>query len=289
MGHHFVPQQYLRNFEDPNQPGYIWLHDKRGGLARPASIAKVAQMKQFYSEETAVILARDVEIPSNAVIDKLIHNAAITRGERLQLAYYIGVMLKRIPARRRHAKEMLPSVLSEVVARIREQIRALASETRADPELLAKRLQEVDYAEKKIACEPPPEVLKLIREPWPTEQMLQALFDMTWRVLVSSGPQYFITTDNPAFFFRASGYGLANRESELSFPLSTTHALHGSWQRATSNLLFLKATPSIVREFNRRLVRESERLVFYHKPAPWLSEMLLKKNIFLSVIRWPNE
>jgi hypothetical protein len=29
MGHHFVPQRYLRNFEDPDHPGYIWVHDHR--------------------------------------------------------------------------------------------------------------------------------------------------------------------------------------------------------------------------------------------------------------------
>lgn len=287
MGHHFVPQEYLRNFKDPSRPDFVWLHDKRGGPARPAAIGKVAQAKQFYSAETEVILARDVETPGNAVIRKLTSETAITPAERLQLAFYIGVMLKRIPARRRRSAEMMPGVLADVVSNIREELKATASSVQADPELLARRLREVDTAEKKFALQPPPEVLEQIREPWPSEGMLRALFGMTWRVLVSSGPQYFVTTDNPAFFFRA--YGLATEESELSFPISTTHALHGSWQTAGSDLVFLRATQSMVKEINRRLASGTERLAFYHEPAAWLLRILPKKDPYLSVIRWSNE
>jgi Protein of unknown function (DUF4238) len=287
MGHHFVPQRYLRNFEDPRKAGFIWLHDKRAGSFRLASIEKVVQSKRFYSPEIETVLAKDVEIPGNTVIDKLIRNAAITHVERLQLAYYIGVMLKRIPASRRRAREMIPGVLADVVSNVRQQLNSIANSLRADPELLARRLREVDATEKKFALQPPPNVLARIQEPWPSEGMLRALFGMTWRVLVSSGPQFFVTTDNPAFFFR--GYGLARLESELSFPLCPTHALHGSWQTAQSDLVFLPATQAVVKEINRRLASETERLAFYHKPAPWLLTILPKTKPYLSVIRWNKE
>jgi len=244
----------------------------------------VAQVKGFYSDETEVALARDVETPANAVIRKLTTDATITPVERLQLAYYIGVMLKRIPARRRRSAEMVPGVLAEVVAEVRDTLKAIASAVQAEPELLARRLREVDDVERRFARQPPPEVLEQIREPWPSEEMLRALFGMTWRVLISDGPQYFVTTDNPAFFFR--GYGLARAESELSFPLSTTHALHGSWRPANADLVFLKATQTIVKEINRRLASETERLAFYHAPAPWLLTILPKKAPHLSVIQW---
>ena len=118
-------------------------------------------------------------------------------------------------------------------------------------------------------------------------EMVRALFGMTWRVLVSAGPQYFVTTDNPAFFFRA--YGLAREESELTFPLSTTHALHGSWRAAGSDLVFLRATQRIVKEINRRLASDTERLAFYHEAAPWLLAIFSKKHPYLSIIRWLHE
>ncbi len=286
MGHHFVPQRYLRNFESPGRPGFIWLHDRHGGSPRHVSIAKVAQAKGFYSAATEAILARDVETPANVVIQKLRGNAAITPVERLQLSYYIGVMMKRIPAQRRRSAEMIPGVLKDVVSNLRQGLKSIAHEMRTDPQLLIQRLQEADAVERKFSRQPPPEVLEKIREPWPSEGILRALFGMTWRVLVSTGPLYFITTDNPAFFFRA--YGLAQPKSELSFPLSTTHALHGSWQPAVAELVFLRATQPIVKEINRRLASETERLGFYHETAPWLLTMLAKKKPYLSVIQWPR-
>ena len=287
MGHHFVPKRYLENFENPSRPGFIWLHDKRGGPARLARIAQVAQAKRFYSGETEVSLARDVETPANSVILKLISDTRITTVERLQLAYYIGVMLKRIPARRRRSAEMIPVVLADVVAKVRDQLSATARAVQANPELLARRLREVAAAGRELASQPPPEVLEQILEPWPSEGMVRALFGMTWRVLVSAGPQYFVTTDNPAFFFRA--YGLAREESELTFPLSTTHALHGSWRAAGSDLVFLRATQRIVKEINRRLASDTERLAFYHEAAPWLLAIFSKKHPYLSIIRWLHE
>jgi hypothetical protein len=180
--------------------------------------------------------------------------------------------------------EMVPRVLADVTAEIREQLRSFACEVQADPELIAKRLRELDAAERKFSVQPPRGVLDQIREPWPSERIVHALFAMRWRILVSSGPQYFVTTDNPAFFF--SAFGVGTEKSELSFPLCTTHALHGSRQGVGQDLIFVRATQAIVREINRRLASETERLAFYHEPAPWLVKVLSKKDPYLSVIQW---
>lgn len=285
MGHHYVPQRYLRNFEPRGRPGFIWLHDKQAGKPRLASIAQVAQSKEYYSPETESVLAREVERPANAVIAKLINNDTISPTERFELTFYIATMLKRVPFRRRRAMEMYPTVLDDTVARIREQIIELAhSLPDVPPDLVNGRLAEVEAARVKFEHAPPSEIVEQVREPWPSEAMLDAVYRMTWRVLISRGPTYFITSDNPAFFFGA--YGLGTVDAELSFPLSSTHALHGCWQRAGSDLLFLAAPEQFVREINRRLASTTERLAFYHEPASWLELILRKKSLYLSAIRW---
>ena len=284
MGHHFVPQRYLRNFEDPSRPGYVWVHDRQGGAAKLASIAKVAQSRNFYSQATETILAQTVEQPANPVIQKLTAYKSISAVERFRLAYYIGVMMKRIPAHRRHASEMLPSVLGDVVSEIRSQFDALALEAGADPEILRRRGLELDAAERKYRANPPPEVLEQIREPWPSEDMVKLLFRMTWRILISNGPAYFVTTDNPAFYFRSLGMG--QKTSELSLPLSTRFALHGSWQQAGPDLTFIRAEQALVKEVNRRMISEAERLVFYYQPADWLRQLFDKRNLALNKIEW---
>ena len=121
---HYVPQQYLRNFEARGHPGFVWLYDKQGGNPRLAAIKQVAQSKEYYSADTEDLLAREVERPANAIIAKLLSNAAIDSTERFALTFYIGTMLKRVPYRRRKAMEMYPTVLDETVGRIRKQLRS---------------------------------------------------------------------------------------------------------------------------------------------------------------------
>ncbi len=284
MGHHFVPQRYLRNFADPHHPGYIWVHDRHGGEAQLANIAKVAQSRDFYSQSTETILAETVERPANLVIQKLTTRQLVTTSERVQLAYYVAVMMKRIPAHRRRSSEILPEVLADLVTEVRSYLNALADQVGADPEILKRRALELDAVERKFQAHPPPNVLEQIREPWPSQQMVQLLFRLTWRVLISSGPAYFLTSDNPAFHFR--GLGLARKESELSFPLSTHYLLHGSWQQADSDLVFVNAEQALVKEINRRIVSETERLVFYHQAADWLPKMFKTENLLLNKIEW---
>jgi hypothetical protein len=194
-------------------------------------------------------------------------------------------MLKRVPFRRRRAWEIYPRVLDDTVSEIRNQIIELA---RSLPDMAGdtvnQRLAEIEVARAKFRQAPPTEIIEQVREPWPSVPMLDAIYRMTWRVVISRGPTYFISSDNPAFFFGAYGLGTAN--AELSFPLSSTHALHGCWQTAGSDLSFLVAREQFVREINRRLASTTERLAFYHEPAPWLELILQKKGLYLSAIRW---
>ncbi len=285
MGQHFVPQRYLRNFQSPKNPGFIWLHDKKTGQSRLTNIRRVAQSKQYYSAETETLLAQQVEEPANAVIQKLNENERPDDAERLRLTFYLGTMLKRVPYSRRKAMETYPGVLDETVALVRQQIMELArNRPDADPEVVARRLAELEAVQAKFESKPPDEIIQQVREPWASPDMLDAIYRMTWRVLISVGPQYFITTDNPGFFFGA--YGLATPKAELCFPLSTTHALHGSSQGVGTDTVFLQASQQLVKEVNRRLASATERHAFYYERAPWLEHVLRKKDPYLSVIKW---
>ena len=79
---------------------------------------------------------------------------------------------------------------------------------------------------------------------------------------------------------------MARKESELSFPLSTHYALHGSWQQADENPVFIRAEQALVKEMNRRMVSEAERLVFYYQPAAWISKLFKKADLSLNKIEW---
>ena len=262
----------------------LWLHDKRDVVARPAAIKSVAQAKGYYSPECERRLASEVEIPGNRVIAKLIEGSAISEGERLQLTFYIGTMFKRVPRSRRKVTEMLPDVLREVVEGVKQGLNSLSDEVTVDPELVAKRLREIDALHARYSLEAPQSVLDKANEPWPSEKVVRTVFSMNWRILETRGPQFFITSDNPAFFFE--GFGLANDKAELTFPLASTHALHGSWQGPRAGLRHIPASQKFVREINRRIASGTERLGFYHERAPWLLQILPKKEPYLSRFVW---
>jgi hypothetical protein len=287
VGHHYVPQKYLSNFQCPGRPAFVWMHDKHTGEARQVAIKQAAQSKDFYgSAETENMLANEIERPANPVIQKIIAHEPIDSAERHHLAYYVGSMLMRVPANRRKLFANYPGQLAEYFADLREQATTLAS-TLPDvsPERLAQWMANLDDIERRFIETPPGDVVEQMLSPLPFRNMVDAVEAMTWRILVSSAPQYFCTSDNPAFFFTA--WGLASQESELSFPLSTTHALHGSWQDAGSLLTYVPVTQHFVKEINRRLASTADR-AFYHERADWLLRILPKVNPYLSRLRWSH-
>jgi hypothetical protein len=51
MGSHYVPQEYLRGFADPESPGMIWMYDRRSGAFKLVPILTVAQERGYYDDE----------------------------------------------------------------------------------------------------------------------------------------------------------------------------------------------------------------------------------------------
>ena len=260
------------------------MFDKASGQSKETPIKAVAQEARFYEPEIEVKLNEAVEKPANPVMDKLLRGEGPTTQERSSLAVYIAVMLKRVPYRRRRTSLFVPQVLEETVVEVRDWLRSLIGDTELDQTVLHERIAQVDAIYEKYKGHPPSEVVRQIREPWPTAEMIGLLRQMTWRVLEASGPNSFMTCDNPAFFFTA--YGLKNPDAEVCFPLSTKCALHCCWQKTNANVVFLDAAQSFVREINRRLASTTLRFAFYHERAEWVHKLLSKDSPYLSRIRW---
>src|SRR5271156_6033723 len=106
MGHHYNPQRLLRNFQDPHRHGFIWQHDKRGGEPVCAAIKQVAQQRNFYEPETESTLNTAVEIPGNNPIDKILDKQSLTVEEQIDVAIYVGTMLRRVPFHREWANAL---------------------------------------------------------------------------------------------------------------------------------------------------------------------------------------
>jgi hypothetical protein len=286
MGHHYVPQEYLRGFADTANPKVLWQFDKRNLCFsnEPASIKRIAQQRAFYDEKTEADLNLLVERPGNAVLRKLrTGELALSSNDKLALSVYIATTMNRVPHSRKRGEDMANTVFPKVTDELREKILAAANFGMIDQETAAVHLAETDRVESKLAVQPPPNVVEQIKSPWPREFMINLIFDMTWRFVRATSTQEFITTDNPAFFFQC--WGLGREKSEFVFPVSCELAIFGSWTpiRGSDRLNDRK---QFVKEANRRLISDATRFVFSRKKQDWIPTVAAKQKPFLSRIQW---
>ena len=287
MGKHYVPQKYLSGFAAPMTPKAIWQFDKQTGefSGNALSIKKVAQQREFYNEETEEKITRLIESPGNAVLDKLRSSEFdLSDQDRVDLAVYMATMLKRVPRNRDRGHEQAPKTLAKVTSELRDQIRAAKSEGHISSELAEQHLAEAERVSEEFAANTPQDVIEQIESPWPTEQMVQLIYEMHWRFVRTDGPNYFIASDNPAFFFEC--WGLKNDESELTFPISSQLALFGSWtpvRRASDRVL---KGARFVKEANCRLAYGASRFIFSRSRLSWLAKVARKRVEDLNRIVW---
>ncbi len=283
MGHHYVPQKYLKGFAETGNPDAIWMYDKKLRQFTNPGIKSVAQESGYYDNDVEQQLSELVEKPANKVLDKLRNQEKITETDRIHLSIYIATMLRRVPKRRAEAYLMIPSVVEKTIIKVRAQIQEWGQTTQ-NKELFERRLLEVEAAEKKLRNETPDFLIEQIRQPWASEEMISAIYTMNWRIAYSPASDFYITTDNPAYFFKA--YGIATPKSEQTFPISTDLALFASWQGEQNTVIYAQAKPKLVREANKRLMSGAERFVFSHRQEDWIAKISDKPNPYLSRIQW---
>jgi len=283
MGHHYVPQKYLRGFAETGNPDAIWMYDKRLRQFSNPGIKSVAQEPEFYTNDAEQQLNELVEKPANKVLDKLRNQERITDTDRIHLSVYIATMMKRVPKRRTEAYAMIPSVFEKAFSKVRTQIQEWGQTTQ-NKEVFERKLLELEAAEKKLQNEAPEFLSEQIREPWANEEWISAIYTMAWRIARSPASDFFITSDNPAYFFK--DYGIATPKSELTFPISTDLALFANWQGEQNTTIYVQARPALVREANKRLMSGAERFVFSHRKVDWIAKISDKPNPYLPRIRW---
>ncbi len=283
MGHHVVPQRYLKGFEANEKPGFIWMYDKEQNSAKLLPIKQVAQVPGFYADDVESALNTEAEIPGNDVIDKLRRGETLEEIDRRHLTYYIATMINRVPAGRARSSNFIPAALDDVARATRAAIRDAATSGVIDEATMNARLAEVEAVNARFQKQPPQQVTKVIETPWPFQSWLIHVYSMTWRLLRTDGPSFFLTSDNPVTLLGNEGLGIPT--CELTFPLSKELMLHCSW-RGEQEFERLSAWPEFVKECNRRTAFGAHRFVFYHENAPWVLGLAGNKAPKLNRINW---
>ena len=255
MGQHYVPQNYLKGFSDPERPAMIWMSDKNEPAYKPKRlpIKAVAQRPDFYTAEAEQWLNKFVEIPAQEQLRQLAAGERIEGVDRLIVAIYIQVMALRVPFAR--------NVLGNMV---RDGAPDFVTELKNDPNEVPAGMSEerfhdiLDSWQQGISENGPS--LEPMREPWIQRESVDMIYAMTWRVVRTDAPSAFFTGDNPVSFPYETG--LLHPEGELTFPISSQAALHASWIPGPAETMFVAGADFVTQEINRRTAQAAERFLF---------------------------
>ena len=277
MGHHYVPQFYLRGFTEGDR---LWVHDRETQRSFPSQPKAIANENYLYTEELEQHLANEVEDPAKGAIEAIRARVTPVGADREALARYIVALWKRVPEGRTRVIEGVPEVAASLRLKYTAELEAAADSEPTLRDRANARLAELNAALDKFTREPPPEVWhhNLTRDSSP--RVVESLLSMTWRFLWTDTHQ-FLTCDNPVFFFSHEGIGKPS--SELSLPLSSSVALWAN-RRPSTGSNFLEARPAAVRELNRRMAVNATRFVYSKRQEGWILPFVRKRSYSLNRI-----
>lgn len=270
MGHHYVPQFYLRGFTDGNT---IWVHDRNERRHFPSQPKTIANENNLYTDEIERHFANVIEGPANPAIEKVRECEPLTESDRLALAKYIVALWKRVPEARSRVAARLPEIAASVRQEIHNGLTATAVEDPSLASLAEKRKNEVNNIIERVERERPPTIWRQSLATESSDSVITSLLSMQWRFLRSERLQ-FLTCDNPVFFFENEGIGRPT--SELTVPFSSTVALWAS-RLPTPAATYLDARPAAVREINRRVAKNATRFVYAQRLEGWILPFVCKR------------
>lgn len=275
MGNHYIPRYYLKGFTESDDVDSVWVYKKNGNTYK-ASIRKIAQENRLYSKDMEQYLANKVEEPANKVIKKIRELQMLSAEERLIFSQYMIVLWKRVPKQKEQVKGRAPEIMNPVFERIEQQLTELGEKYPAKIELVEKRKRELHEIRNNKEDELIYYVWLNNLPPDKTSQSVDVLSQMTWRFLIADKDQYFITSDNPHFFFHWMGIG--NEKSEVTFPVTKKIALWATWRADIKEGFFL-TTSQAVKEINRRTASICSQYLYSPYAEEWI-RTLANKDIF---------
>jgi hypothetical protein len=274
MGNHYVPQYYLRGFSVEPASELIWVYRKGTSDIFKTAIHNIAQENNFYPEEMETYLANKIEGPANTVLQKVRDLELLTLNDKEILSKYMMVLWKRVPQHKNLLKEKAPEIMGPVFDRIDKELVELGEKYPTKKDLVEKHRKELQ--ELRISKES-----DLLHDIWlanmppdKAPRTLEVLSQMTWRFFTTGNDGYFITSDNPLFFFRWMGIG--KEHSEVTFPITQNIALWTTW-RIDLNEGYFSSRPQVIKEINRRTASIANEYLYSPRSETWISTLANKK------------
>ena len=273
MGDHYIPQYYLRGFSDPSKPSCIWMYEKGCNKAIQIGIKNAACENSRWPREVEIQIEKNIESPSNPILDKIRCHKLITPREKEIFTGYILNMLQRVPRGFEKMQSLTPAALDSTFTQLENDIKKLILENPKNKDRLEKRLNQLPEIRLRWEKISPKEIWYRYLFPDNFPRVMTILPAMKWLFCVPRKGNSFLTCDNPVYY--DEGTGIGKPESELSFPISSTTVLWATWKPIKEEFTIVK--DPLVKEFNRRSVSNATKYVYYSKNEQGVVNLVNKK------------
>ncbi len=277
QGHHFVPNNsYLKNFADAS--GKVWVLDRAGKLyqTNPANIFKEGN---FYTitlkngggslvvEDT---LANIEGVFATLYRDKIEKGLLLTPAERAQAAVFFAALYLRTKSHREGIQGMLGQLHDSM-----QRWKTMFENNPKAREFAAAVPRSSDS--ESIYMEDVKDALDNVGEFHTTTMMdslpevAQIIFEMKWCFMTAPSGFEFITSEDPFQILRPESIkkygakaigsvpGLVYNDSEVTIPLSSTHAILAGWQ--LDDNFIIEAERALAEQINIRTLMRAQDVV----------------------------
>lgn len=269
---HYLSQFYLKGFTDPDSRRHLWMcpFDERSW--RPERPKDIAWEGDYYGKVDEAL--RTAENTSARIIRKVRRLQPISEDDRIGLCAFVTTMMGRIPALidtlRDVAQSESDALLRSWFQRCREdpsQLECLTEEMteagfRPDSPMT---LEDLDPSRIAFTAQTPGVALVTLRA---AATLFPTLMAMTWRLLVSTARDFFVTSDHPFYAIDMAApvrgmYGFAalgDPNVKATLPLGRNVALY-LWKGPPGPVEYRDVDSDAVAELNFRTAWPAARFI----------------------------
>lgn len=291
--HHYLPIFYLNGFTNTN--GCLYVYDKESKPVFESSPEGIAYENHYFSfmtpqgdkdSETVENYMSELEGEFAKPLKKILNSESLSDDERITFAHFVASMMVRVPNFRDNIRKSTGEMIKHVsvfMASHKENFARMMGKYEKDTgDKIGMDVEEFRKWMKN------PDNYKVDVSPqyatgmalWQLEDMANLFSQMKWAFIRATDDYKFMTGDNPLKYIDPTykphsfyGVGLANKNIEVSLPLSKEVCAFGSWKYREG---YIEGTNKHVRHLNRMTVIATRRHIFANKNSDDIDKFVKK-------------
>ncbi len=292
--HHYIPKFYLKGFIDSKNEPNIWVYDKDDGKVIKATAKNIAVEKHYFSfineggerdSETIENLMAGIESEAAEVVKKINSHDELHESEKFTFTGFVTCMMLRVPNYRQNTENAVSEMLKKMSIiwashkkGFEASVKKMEKETGKEIGMPIEELRQFTLkGEYDVKIDPQFSLALILGQ---FESLHKIFFNMRWAFLKATQEHKFLSGDNPLFYDDPThdpnsfyGVGLANKNIEVTFPVSNDIAAYGSWKGPEG---YIQAKNNTVRTINRRTVSAALKFVFSSDKSDTLKRFVTK-------------